>query len=949
MSDPTVIAFLTKLLCKHGGRLPRDVLPQFLELSTEQIDQILQDEPHRFPQVGGLVLAQTAARICSKYLKNEPEEECDKLHLCRHYLQGRCWRNRRPPCTFSHDIFSSHNQLALKANGISGLNDDEIKVLLLQNDNQLLPEVCVKYLHDQCNLGKDCSRLHICGYFTRGECNRRACKRSHHLMEFCSDLLLGRCRMSEVSVQNFQMISSVRHNEHLQSRRKEPEKRNPAGRRGRGRPTYRIREDSQDVSRGRQQERTGSKNRERSSSRLTSKSMDSLGWSGDDDGEVQKFLLDQIMDDWFKRDNDSSPNLATKSSSILQFMHYSTPTVSTHIYRSDIQSKLPAALPKVSSQPEIPDGILSSSSTSSAPQPKQTITPVTTAGTVNAPSTISAGSCRLANVPDDGPTVSAYNKSPTVVNPSTTLSKDSSVPLEKPVMTPSTSPYSASPAVTAIGPFTSTATSPSIAPSPSYSRLVDSPTKGPSVPLEKPVMTPAASPYSASPPAVTAIGLVTSPAANPSTAPSPSYSRLLDSPTKGPSVSLEKPVMTPAASPYSTPPAVTAIGPVTSPAASPSTAPSPSYSRLLDSPTKGPSVPLEKSVQSSVRSAGYYTSMYGATYVLPKSTEPDIALVICLSNVWKHCKLGKLCPHLHYYLPYCWQINKGTGWEDLSNMEEIERQYCEPKMDRIPMIDFLTMRSGMHRVRRLSTVSSVEKPSEYVLTTEWLWYWRDEYGTWTQYGHSNVKQVSANILSSDFENIYLSDSTADITFIAGNQSYEINFREMKQKNLQHKTEKDVRRRPRFVSFEDVKLLKGRQKEQMKKNNHGRDVKEVRLFHGTEKLHIDAICNQNFDWRIWGTHGTVYGQDASYSHNYCTPTPSGIRMMFVAHILVGDYVVGNSQMKRPPQRPGSSTQYYDSCVDDVFRPSIFVVFEKHQIYPEYLLEYEEKQKQSCVIY
>ncbi|XP_066446909.1 protein mono-ADP-ribosyltransferase PARP12-like isoform X2 [Eleutherodactylus coqui] len=700
MSDPTVIAFLTKLLCKHGGRLPRDVLPELMELPADEIDQILQDEPQKFLQVGGLILAWTAARICTKYLNNEPEEDCDKLHLCRHYLQGRCWPNRRPPCAFSHDIFSYQNQLVLKANEISGLNNDEIKVLLLQNDNQLLQPVCMKYLHGTCDLGKDCSKLHICRYFIRGECNYQNCRFSHHLMEFCSDLLLGRCHMSEVSVQNFQMISSVKQEEHLQSRWKRYEKRNPAEQRGRGRPPYRKQEDWGNVSQDGvpAEQRAESKLYERS--RLLSKTQESFYWSEEDDD-----------------DNEESQKTA-----------------------------LPAS-PKVSTQPE-------------------------------------------------------------------------------------------------------------------------------------------------------------------------------------------------------------------------------------------------------------------------------------------------LCPHLHYYLPYCWQINKGTGWEDLSNMEEIERQYCDPKVDRISAIDTLTMRSCLHRIRRLSTVSSVEKPSEYVLTTEWLWYWRDEYGTWTQYGHSNMKRVSADKSSSDLEKVYLSDPTAVINFNAGDQDYEINFREMKQKNLCYKTEKDVRRRPRFLSFEDVKLLKGStksaaaaqspqksgtsplktdsyprtwqaesmpeigcqkvlvsatssefseivssftktvsghvvkkmwrlqnpslwqvfqwQKEQMKKANHGRDVKEIRLFHGTEKLHVDAICIQNFDWRICGTHGTVYGQgsyfarDASYSHNYCTPTPSGTRMMFVARVLVGDYVVGNTQMKRPPQRPGSSTRFYDSCVDDVFHPSIFVVFEKHQIYPEYLLEYEEEQKKSCII-
>lgn len=70
-------------------------------------------------------------------------------------------------------------------------------------------------------------------------------------------------------------------------------------------------------------------------------------------------------------------------------------------------------------------------------------------------------------------------------------------------------------------------------------------------------------------------------------------------------------------------------------------------------------------------------------------------------------------------------------------------------------------------------------------------------------------------------------------------------------------------------------------------------------------------------------------------------------MFVAHVLVGDFVVGDSKMRRPPQKY-NKTESYDSCVDTTHAPSIFVVFEKFQIYPEYILEYEEEKKSSCVI-
>lgn len=63
----------------------------------------------------------------------------------------------------------------------------------------------------------------------------------------------------------------------------------------------------------------------------------------------------------------------------------------------------------------------------------------------------------------------------------------------------------------------------------------------------------------------------------------------------------------------------------------------------------------------------------------------------------------------------------------------------------------------------------------------------------------------------------------------------------------------------FVSFFHVY----RQKEQMKKANGGKDVDERSLFHGTSKNHVDAICQQNFDWRICGVHGTAYGKGNFY--------------------------------------------------------------------------------------
>lgn len=46
--------------------------------------------------------------------------------------------------------------------------------------------------------------------------------------------------------------------------------------------------------------------------------------------------------------------------------------------------------------------------------------------------------------------------------------------------------------------------------------------------------------------------------------------------------------------------------------------------------------------------------------------------------------------------------------------------------------------------------------------------------------------------------------------------------------------------------------------QMQRESSG-PVAEKHLFHGTSQNAVDAICANNFDWRLCGSHGTVYGQ------------------------------------------------------------------------------------------
>ena len=74
----------------------------------------------------------------------------------------------------------------------------------------------------------------------------------------------------------------------------------------------------------------------------------------------------------------------------------------------------------------------------------------------------------------------------------------------------------------------------------------------------------------------------------------------------------------------------------------------------------------------------------------------------------------------------------------------------------------------------------------------------------------------------------------------------------------------------------------------------REAAEMLLYHGTSQEVVDAICRQNFNFRLCGKHVTAYGKGvyfskkASYSHQYSSPDPNGHCYMLMAQVLVGRY-------------------------------------------------------------
>ncbi|XP_026129270.1 poly [ADP-ribose] polymerase 14-like [Carassius auratus] len=137
------------------------------------------------------------------------------------------------------------------------------------------------------------------------------------------------------------------------------------------------------------------------------------------------------------------------------------------------------------------------------------------------------------------------------------------------------------------------------------------------------------------------------------------------------------------------------------------------------------------------------------------------------------------------------------------------------------------------------------------------------------------------------------------------------------------------------------------KEEMEvKNKHKNN--EKLLFHGTDTYKTDQINNQGFNRSFAGMHGATYGNgtyfavDPSYSaQGYSTPDAKGHKRMYLARVLVGDFTQGRKGIRTPPKKSLQSVDLYDSVTDKTNNPSMFVIFNDVQAYPEYLITFRNK--------
>ncbi|KAK3105981.1 hypothetical protein FSP39_010098 [Pinctada imbricata] len=136
------------------------------------------------------------------------------------------------------------------------------------------------------------------------------------------------------------------------------------------------------------------------------------------------------------------------------------------------------------------------------------------------------------------------------------------------------------------------------------------------------------------------------------------------------------------------------------------------------------------------------------------------------------------------------------------------------------------------------------------------------------------------------------------------------------------------------------------------SNGDQTIDERDLFHHAESLErCSKIFTNSFDSRMSATDAMFCcGKGAHFTLNsniadQWANRNERKRLMLRAKVLVGNYTKGKRSFECPPFIPGEGYSLFDSCVDDVTSPQIFVTFDTNQSYPEYLIQYTVKEESN----
>ena len=86
----------------------------------------------------------------------------------------------------------------------------------------------------------------------------------------------------------------------------------------------------------------------------------------------------------------------------------------------------------------------------------------------------------------------------------------------------------------------------------------------------------------------------------------------------------------------------------------------------------------------------------------------------------------------------------------------------------------------------------------------------------------------------------------------------------------------------------------------------------------------------------------FAVNANYSAHdtYSRKDNQGHKRVYFCHVLTGEYTTGQTGMRVPPTKAGQQAHIlYDSVVDNIGGPGMFIIFNDTQGYPAYLITFK----------
>jgi hypothetical protein len=136
----------------------------------------------------------------------------------------------------------------------------------------------------------------------------------------------------------------------------------------------------------------------------------------------------------------------------------------------------------------------------------------------------------------------------------------------------------------------------------------------------------------------------------------------------------------------------------------------------------------------------------------------------------------------------------------------------------------------------------------------------------------------------------------------------------------------------WIESNDNPFLK--EKYDLRKSNL-KITNEQELFHGSDIHSIDSICELGFDPTLNRTSaygkGTYFAKHASYSKEYMKQTKMGLKFMIISDVIVGNPCLGSANLI-------INKNLYDSAVNSLTDPTIFVIPHIDGAYPKYIISF-----------